>query len=78
MNIKASLMVALAACIMFAGVETAETPDAGDSFSTAKYVSMGSGYKHIDGTLTASPADGVDYWYDNPGAGTVWYGSCVS
>ena len=50
----------------------AESPDAGSSFSTAKYIGMTSGYNYIDGTLTASPADGSDYWYGNPGTGTVY------
>lgn len=72
MNIKASLMIALTACIMLVGIAAAESPDAGSSFSTAKYISMGSGYNYIDGTLTASPADGSDYWYGNPGTGTVY------
>lgn len=70
MNIKVGLMIALIAC-MFMGVAAAESPDAGDSFSTAKYISMGTGYNVIDGTLTSNPVDGVDYWYGNPGVGTV-------
>lgn len=72
MNIKASLMIALIACVMLVGVAAAESPDAGSSFSTAKYISMSAGYNYIDGTLTASPADGSDYWYGNPGTGTIY------
>jgi len=72
MNLKSSLMIAFTACIMLVGVAAAESPDAGSSFSTAKYIGMTSGYNYIDGTLTASPADGSDYWYGNPGTGTVY------
>lgn len=72
MNIKASLMVALTACIMLVGVAAAEYPDAGSSFSTAEPISMSSGYNYIDGTLTENPSDGSDYWYGNPGTGTIY------
>lgn len=72
MNIKISLMIALIACVMLVGVAAAESPDAGSSFSTAQYVSMSTGYNFIDGTLTASPVDGSDYWYGSPGTGTIY------
>lgn len=71
MNIKASLMIALIACVMLVGVAAAESPDAGATWSTEKSFSMSTGYNYIDGTLTQSPADGADWWYSNsPAAGS--------
>lgn len=65
MNIKSSLMVALAACIMLVGVAAAESPDAGATWDTAKHFTMVSGYNNVDGELAANqnPVDGVDWWY---------------
>ncbi len=73
MNIKASLMIALIACVMLVGVAAAESPDAGSSFSTANYVDgMGTGYNFISGTLTEDPADESDFYYGYPGTGTIY------
>ncbi|MDD2615232.1 MAG: hypothetical protein PHP71_10355 [Methanosarcina sp.] len=72
MNIKSSLMVALIASIMLVGVAAAEYPDAGDTWSTAKSFSYSGQYTYVDGTLTASPADGKDCWYSNSYAVNDW------
>jgi hypothetical protein len=61
MNIKASLMVALAACIMLVGVAAAqENPEAGDSWNTQATFALGFGNNYINGEL--SSADSADYW----------------
>jgi hypothetical protein len=64
MNIKASLMMALAACIMLVGVAAAESPDAGATWNSAHSFDMVSGYNNVDGQLAANqnPVDGVDWW----------------
>jgi hypothetical protein len=59
-------MIALTACIMLVGVAAADSPDAGQTWTTEKSFYMASGtYNYITGTLTASPADGADWWYSN-------------
>lgn len=65
MNIKSSLMVALAACIMLAGVAAAESPDAGDTWSTAKSFPCDGTDTFVSGTLAPdqTPEDGKDCWY---------------
>jgi hypothetical protein len=69
MNIKASLMIALIACVMLVGVAAAESPDAGESWSTAKSFSVSTGYNYVSGTLPAG--DDSDYWYSNVAAGST-------
>jgi hypothetical protein len=65
MNMKSSLIVALIASIMFVGVAAAESPDAGDTWSTAKYFPCEGTDTFVSGTLAPNqnPQDGKDCWY---------------
>lgn len=71
---KASLRIAGAALIVlgiFAGLASAETPDACGEWSCAKLFSVPNhDYAFVDGVLTSSPVDEVDTWKSNdPAAG---------
>lgn len=51
---------------MFAGLASAETPDACSDWSCGKLFSVpNNDYAFEDGVLTGSPADGVDMWKSN-------------
>ena len=72
MNIKASLMIALTACIMLVGVAAAESPDAGNTWATAKSFTYSGQYTYVPGTLTQSPVDGKDCWVSSSYAVNDW------
>jgi len=71
MNIKASLIIALIACIMFVGVAAAnqENPEAGDTWAKAALFSLGPGYNSVSGSL--SVGDTADYWRQSNAASSV-------
>ncbi len=66
---KASLRIIGAALIvlgLFAGLASAETPDACGDWSCATLFSVPNhDYAFVDGVLTMSPADNVDTWKSN-------------
>ena len=73
-NMKA-IVIAMVLYGMFAGFAAAETPDAGDTWGTAKsFAVQNNAYTFVDGTFTLDPADGEDRWYSNdPNVGdTLW------
>ncbi len=63
---KASLRIIGAALIVlstFAGMASAETPDACGDWNCAKLFNVpNNDYTNVDGILTKSPADNVDKW----------------
>lgn len=70
MNIKASLMMALAACIMLVGVAAAqENPEAGDTWARAALFYLGPGYNSVSGSLGG--LDVADYWRESNAASSV-------
>lgn len=62
MNIKVSLIVLLAACIMLMGVAAAnqENPEAGSLWDTKATFNVDVGWNYVDGEL--SVGDNADYW----------------
>lgn len=71
MNIKSSLMLAFAACIMLVGVAAAnqENPEAGSTWLTAALFDLGPGYNSVSGSL--SVGDTADYWRQTNAASSV-------
>ena len=71
MNIKASLIIALIACVMLVGVAAAnqENPEAGDTWARAALFSLGPGYNSVSGSL--SVGDTADYWRQSNAASSV-------
>ncbi|MDR7666932.1 hypothetical protein RG963_14315 [Methanosarcina sp. Z-7115] len=68
MNIKASLMIALIACVMLVGVAAAnqENPEAGNTWARAALFNLGPGYNSVSGSL--SSGDTADYWRETNAA----------
>jgi hypothetical protein len=66
---KVSSKIIISALIvlgMFAGLASAETPDACGDWSCGKLFSVpNNDYAFEDGVLTSSPVDGVDMWKSN-------------
>jgi len=61
-NMKA-IVIAMVLYGMFAGVVSAETPDAGSTWSTARTFALSDGYNFVDGQLTENnPTDIIDCW----------------
>lgn len=71
MNINASLIIALIACVMFVGVAAAnqENPEAGATWAKAALFSLGPGYNSVSGSL--SVGDTADYWRQSNAASSV-------
>jgi hypothetical protein len=67
MSKVSTIFVALAACVVLAGVAAAESPDAGSTWSTAKNFNVGDGYNYVGGQLKADPVDQIDVWKSNDG-----------
>ena len=61
-NMKA-IVVAMVLYGMFAGFAAAESPDAGDTWSTARTFALSNGYNFINGEFTENdPTDLIDRW----------------
>ena len=61
-NIK-TIVIAMVLYGMFAGFAAAETPDAGDTQSTARTFALSDGYNFVEGQLTKNdPTDIIDCW----------------
>lgn len=62
-KIKA-IVIAMVLYSIFAGFAAAESPDAGDTWDTAKsFAAPNNAFTMVDGTLTEDPDDGEDMWY---------------
>lgn len=62
-KIRISALIVLG---MFAGLASAETPDACDNWDCGKLFGVpNNDYAFEDGVLTSSPVDGVDMWKSN-------------
>jgi hypothetical protein len=69
MSKVSTIFVALAACVVLAGVAaaatTSEPPDAGSTWSTAKNFDMDYGFNYVNGHLSDDPVDQIDMWKSN-------------